>query len=68
MHSKSNNTEFMIYDNADEVIEELSESLRKGNAQFIFLFNPQKSSVNDCLMKILKSTVNVTVNVFLQLR
>ena len=30
----------------------------KGNAQFIFLCNPQKSSVNVCLMKILKSTVH----------
>ena len=29
----------------------------KGNAQFIFLCNPKKSSVNACLMKILKSTV-----------
>ena len=29
----------------------------KGNVQFIFLCNPQKSSVNVCLMKILKSTV-----------
>ena len=28
----------------------------KGNSQFIFLCNPQKSSVNICLMKILKST------------
>ena len=28
----------------------------KGNAQFIFLCNPQKSSVNVCLMKILKIT------------
>ena len=30
----------------------------KGNAQFIFLCMPQKSSVNVCLMKILKSTVS----------
>ena len=29
----------------------------KGNAQFIFLCNLQKSSVTGCLMKILKSTV-----------
>ena len=29
----------------------------KGNAQFIFFCNPQKSSVNVCLKKILKSTV-----------
>ena len=29
----------------------------KGNAQFIFLCISQKSSVNVCLMKILKSTV-----------
>ena len=27
MHSKSDNIEFMIYDNADEVIQELFESL-----------------------------------------
>ena len=27
----------------------------KGNAQSIFLCNPPKSSVNVCLMKILKS-------------
>ena len=26
MHSKSNNIEFMIYDNVDEVFEELFES------------------------------------------
>ena len=36
-----------------------------GNAQFIFLCNPQKSSVNVCLMKILKSTVTKKVIVFL---
>ena len=29
----------------------------KGNVQFIFLCNPQKSLVNVCLMNILKSTV-----------
>ena len=29
----------------------------KGNAKFIFLFNPQKSSLNVCLIKILKSTL-----------
>ena len=29
----------------------------KGNGQFIFLCNPQKSLVNVCLMKISKSTV-----------
>ena len=28
-----------------------------GNAQFLFLCNPQKSLVNVCPMKILKSTV-----------
>ena len=33
----------------------------KGNAQFIFLCNPPKSSVNACLMKILKSTVTKKV-------
>ena len=32
----------------------------KGNAQFIFLCNPP-SSVNACLMKILKSTVTKKV-------
>ena len=30
MHSKSDNTEIMIYDKADKVIEELSESLLNG--------------------------------------
>ena len=35
----------------------------KGNAQFIFLCNPQKSSVNVCLKKILKSTVTKEVTV-----
>ena len=35
----------------------LSENLFKGRAQFIFLCNPPKSSVNVCLMKILKGTV-----------
>ena len=29
----------------------------KGNAQFVFLCNPQKPLVNICLMKILKSTI-----------
>ena len=29
----------------------------KGNAQLIFLGNSQKSSVNVCLIKILKSTI-----------
>ena len=33
----------------------------KGNAQFIFLYNPQKSSVNISLMKILKITVTKKV-------
>ena len=33
----------------------------KENAQFIFLCNPQKSSVNVCLMKILKRTVTKKV-------
>ena len=33
----------------------------KGNAQFIFLCNPQKSPVNVCLMKVLKSTVTEKV-------
>ena len=37
----------------------------KGNAQFIFLCNPQKSSVNVFLMKILKSTVTIKVIVCL---
>ena len=35
----------------------------KGKAQFIFLYNPQKSLVNVCVMKILKSTVTKKVNV-----
>ena len=29
----------------------------KGNTQFIFLCNPQTSSVNVCLMNMLKSTI-----------
>ena len=33
----------------------------KGNAQFIFPCNPQKSSVNVRLMKILKNTVTKKV-------
>ena len=33
----------------------------KGNAQFILLYNPQKSSINVCLMEILKSTVTKKV-------
>ena len=37
----------------------------KGNAQFIFLCNPQKSSVNVFLMKILKSTVTIKETVCL---
>ena len=37
----------------------------KGNAQFIFLFSPQKPLVNVCLMKILKSTVTKKVIVCL---
>ena len=33
----------------------------EGNAQFIFLWDSQKSSVNVCLMKILKSIVTKKV-------
>ena len=33
----------------------------KGNAQFVFLCNPQKSSVNAYLMKILKATATKKV-------
>ena len=33
----------------------------KGNAQLIFLCNPQKSLVNVCLMKMLKRTVTKKV-------
>ena len=33
----------------------------KGNVQFIFFCNPQKSSVNVCIMEILKSTVTKKV-------
>ena len=33
----------------------------KGNARLIFLCNPQKSSANVCLIKILKSTVRKKV-------
>ena len=33
----------------------------KGNVRFMFLCNPQKSLVNVCLMKILKSTVTKKV-------
>ena len=40
-----------------ETIDLCAEILFKGNAQLIFLFNPQKSSVDVCLIKILKSTV-----------
>ena len=34
------------------------------NVQFIFLCNPQKSSVNICFKKILKSTANKKVIVY----
>ena len=40
------------------------QSKFKGNMQFIFLCSPQKSSVNVCLMKMLKSTVMNKVIVF----
>ena len=33
----------------------------KGNAEVMFLCNPKKSSVNVCLMKILKDTVTKKV-------
>ena len=36
----------------------------KGKAQLIFLYNPQKSSANVCLMKKLKSTVTKKVIVW----
>ena len=39
----------------------VSSCLFKGNTQFIVLCNPQKSSVNVCLMNILKSTVTKNV-------
>ena len=37
------------------------KGILNGNADFIFLCNPQKSSVNACFMKILKSTVTKKV-------
>ena len=40
----------------------------KGNAQFIFLRNPKKSSVNVYLMKILKALSQKNVIVFLKLK
>ena len=39
----------------------ITSTNNKGNAQFIFLCKPQKSSVNVCLMKMLKSTVTKKV-------
>ena len=39
--------------------------LFKGNAQFTFLCNPPKSSVNVCFMKKLKNTATKKVTVFL---
>ena len=44
-----------------ETIDLCAEVLFKGNAQLIFLFNPQKSSVDVCLIKILKNTVKKKV-------
>ena len=44
-----------------EIIDLCAELLFKGNAQLIFLFNPQKSSVDVCLIKILKNTVTKKV-------
>ena len=38
-------------------LKQLVMNVFKGNAQFIFLCNPQKLSINVCLMKLLKSTV-----------
>ena len=39
----------------------ISPAFFKGNAQFIFLCNTQKSSANACLIRILKSTVTEEV-------
>ena len=39
----------------------LRQTVFKGNAQFVILCNPQKSLVNVCLMKLLKSTVTKQV-------
>ena len=39
-----------------QIVERL-KSLSRLNVQFFFLWNPQKSSLNICLMKILKITV-----------
>ena len=38
-----------------------SDTILKGNAQFIFLCNPPKSSVNVFLLKVLKSTATKKV-------
>ena len=45
-------------------VKTLDKYLFKRNAQFIFLRNPQKSSVKVCLMKILKSTVTKKITVY----
>ena len=50
-------TQFLITSVKKNLVDDLSQSYIKGNAQFIFLYNPPKSSVNVCLMKILKRTV-----------
>ena len=44
-----------------ETIDLCAELLFKGNAQLLFLFNPQKSSVDVFLIKILKNTVTKKV-------
>ena len=45
----------------DFVKKVLKKVVVKGNAQFIFLYNPQKSLVNVCLIKILKRSVTKKV-------
>ena len=49
---------FLCYTEASDDIMEF-----KGNAQFIFLCNPQKSSVNVCLTNLIKKHCHKKVSV-----
>ena len=55
-----NNTE-VKNSSEDKILGITIDNKLKGNAQILFLCNPQKSPVNVFLMKILKSTVTKKV-------
>ena len=60
-HHLKGHLRYKTFDTMANKNSKINDISLKGNAQFIFLCNPQKSSVNACLMKILESTVTKKV-------